>query len=24
MKEKENAMMPRDFQSLYMGDPINE
>jgi len=24
MKEKENAMMPRDFQSLYMWDPINE
>ena len=24
MKEKENAMMARDFQSLYMWDPINE
>ena len=24
MKEKEKAMMARDFQSLYMWDPINE
>ena len=24
MKEKENAMILRDFQSLYMWDPINE
>ncbi|HNG97717.1 MAG TPA: terminase family protein, partial [Candidatus Absconditabacterales bacterium] len=24
MKEKQNSMIPRDFQSLYMGDPINE
>lgn len=24
MKEKQKGMMPRDFQSLYMGDPINE
>lgn len=24
MKEKQNSMIPRDFQSLYMWDPINE
>lgn len=24
MKEKQKGMMPRDFQSLYMWDPINE
>lgn len=24
MKEKQHGMMPRDFQSLYMWDPINE
>ncbi len=24
MKEKESSMIPRDFQSLYMWDPINE